>query len=41
MVLVVKDGKILNKAVDNYEGIGYTEYKTFEKFLKKLDYEKK
>ena len=41
MVLVVKDGKILNKEVNNYEGVGYTDYKTFTKFLKKLDYEKK
>lgn len=41
LVLVVKNGKILNKEVDGYEGVGYTEYKTFEKFLKKLDYEKK
>ena len=40
MVLVVKDGKILNKEVDNYDGVGYTEYKTFEKFLQKLDYKK-
>lgn len=41
MVLVVKKGKILNKKVNNYDGIGYTEYKTFEKFLTKLEYEKK
>lgn len=41
MVLVVQNGKILNKEVNNYSGVGYTEYSTFEKFLKKLNYEKK
>ena len=40
MVLVVQDGKILNKEVNNYNGVGYTEYKTYEKFLKKLNYKK-
>ena len=38
MVLVVKDGKILNEEVDNYDGVGYTEYETYSKFLKKLGY---
>ena len=41
MVLVVRNGKILNKEVNNYNGVGYTEYNTLEKFLKKLNYEKK
>lgn len=40
MVLVVKNGKILNEKVDDYDGVGYTEYDTLKKFLKKLGYEK-
>ena len=40
MVLVVKNGKILNEKVDDYDGVGYTEYETLEKFLEKLGYKK-
>lgn len=40
MVIVVQDGKILNKKVGEYEGVGYTEYETFAEFLEELDYKK-
>lgn len=40
MVLIVKNGKILNEKVDDYDGVGYTEYETLKKFLKKHGYKK-